>query len=595
MAYLPSSQMDAVLKVLKSWQKGPATEYETSQIRRVIAEHIKETTPVPSTLVGKRWHNYPDCEADHHVFDDFSVMFPPTTIVSRLEPELSTLVSDYRRGKLSARKRISNYLDKHWRVNVTLIDVEWQAMMEPGDEPDMSHDPSDIAEQITGPSSKLNEPNRKSTYCILKHVANFFGKVSLSLLSLQNRLTIEMIVGDMANVLERTRYGLLDRPQQGQDKEGRESPALLDWPRKDYVGGSLTNFLYGAPVLKEGAGTGLTSCVLRNVPIWEGVDQFNAEHLLMYDRVMIQKHFQVKLANESQTARSFLFPMSFNMIMSEYHLWERCSTGRSSLEQLLPRASFSKWLFALFLKICLPFPRLQSDCTLVFAPHNMTVFLRLLVRMAELGYPGHWLSSIIASLGGGMITITARAPRKYVLDSAAVDEVHQSQTISVEPWAAEFTTLVTLWRGLLPFAAVVPSKILPSLEIINEYSVRIPFSPAGVLNVPHFMLVFWNHGKYGSPPENLRPLLLDDEKGHRERAARKIRSDGIKVLSTIKWVMKEKTATFWMRSDVMDLMLKEDWRVYIWRIDSWTRLSEGLALKDVPSRKRTWKECVMLT
>ncbi|KAI0843718.1 hypothetical protein F5Y06DRAFT_9719 [Hypoxylon sp. FL0890] len=596
-AWLLMSQMGMVVQQLKTWQKGPATEYKTSLIRRVVTESLPDRVA------------YPDCEADLQAFDDFSVMFPPSAVLSRFEPALSALIIGYQHGNKRTRKRISDYLDKHWKVNPTLIDVKWQARQQPGDVPTMEVDPSGIVKALTGNSSKLDTPNRKSMYCVLKHAGLFFEKVGLAMLSLKDRLMIEMIIGDMTEVLERLRHGKMVRPQQETDSEGRKPS---DWPQKyhiihmsnipDYIGGPLMSFLYAPPLLREGFGTGLMSCVLRNPRAWLSLDHINAEYLLMYDRAMIQNHFSVRLANDAifNASLPMRMGMPYSCMIGNYQRWERCRNELSSLEGLMPRATLSKWLFAHFLKLCLPFPRAldedptdENDLGLVFAPFNMTLFIRLLVQMAELGYPGHWLSNVIISICGGEITTTARAPRQHVLDPVAVDKVYTCRTVNVKPWTAEFTTLVAQWRALLPFAVVVRSGILPSPENIAEYSVNFPMYPTrDPLNVPHFMLVFWNHLKYGEPPKELYRLLLDDEKGDTTTSARKIRADGIKILSTFKWLSDEGTVTFWLRSDVVDLMVREDWYIYIWRTDSWLRYSVGLPLKNHLSQKKTWEECV---
>ncbi|KAI1412419.1 hypothetical protein F5Y13DRAFT_200068 [Hypoxylon sp. FL1857] len=580
-AYLLVSQMDMIVRQLKTWQKGLATEYKTSAIRAYVAKEVEDR------------ESYPDCRADHQAFRGFSVMFPPLSVLSRSEPELSTLVTDYQRGNTGVRKRISDYLDKHWKVNPTLVDEKWQARY-PGREPSVDRGPSEIAEGLIGKTSKLNASDRQSTFCILKHVATFFEKICQAILSLKDILMIEMITGDMVEVVERLRYGIMERPKQGPDSGDREPS---EWPQKyhvahmsnipDYVGGSLMSFLYASHVLKEETGMGLTSCVLINPGLWPDLDHFNAEYLLMHNRAMIQKHFSVRLAKKASS--SFL-------VMREYQSWERRRSERCSLEQLMPRAALSKWLFAHVLKICLPSrrPAEADNPFLVYAPINMTWFPRLLVQMAELGYPGHWLSNIIVSICDGEITTTARAPREYVLGPAAVDKVHASRTISVKPWAAEFSTLITQWRALLPFAVVAQSEMLPLPETIVEYSIRLFWLPPGddVLDVPHFMLVFWNQRKYGEPVQDIYRLLLDDEEGDRTTSARKIRADGIKIVSTFNWVSDARMATFWLRSDVMDMMIREDWHAYMWRTDSWVRATQAFPLKNHVTQKRTWKTYV---
>ncbi|KAI0884846.1 uncharacterized protein GGS22DRAFT_189057 [Annulohypoxylon maeteangense] len=585
--YLTLPQTD-VMRILKSWQTtGAATKYSTSQMRRAASQR---EDPLWSYLA---------CDADYQDFYDFSVVFPPEAILSRFEPTLSALVTGRSKDDENARRRIGKYLDKHWKVNVTFIDVDWQARQMPGELPSTDHEPFNIIDNLTTQSSKLVVPD-KSTRCILQHAADFFGKVALSMLQLRERLTVEVILGEMADVLERIRYGFLDRPIKGGD-EDQVSSTAMEWPKKyhvihmsnvpDYVGGSLTSFLYGAPLLKRGTGTGLMSCVLLTTGQWTNLRHFNAEYLLMHDPNMIRKHFSVELAEVIRdTVPVPSIHMSTSIPMIHYHRWEGRKSGAIPLEQMMSKMSLCKWLHAHFLKICLPSYR--HEICRVFAPLNMTMFMRLVVHMGHLGYPGHWLSEIIKSLSSGDIHTAARALPRPALGPNAVDKNNALRAMCVKPWRAEFTTLVTQWKELFPFATVIPSGILPSPEIITEYSIKIPLVPSNNLSQPHFMLVFWNQRKYGEPPDGIYRLLLDDENGDMTTSAQKIRSDGINILSTFKWVSDEMTATFWLRSDVVDLMLKEDWTVCIWRIDSWVRYTPGQPLGKYLSKKRTWKECV---
>ncbi|KAI0131137.1 hypothetical protein F4814DRAFT_457043 [Daldinia grandis] len=579
MVYLPTRQMGKVVDVLRSWQKGSAAMYKTSEIRCYVAEN-------PARVKPKEMYMYSKFEADRRAFDDFTVLFPPKAMLQTLEPELSTLLINHQARKQGARKRVADHLDGHWKVNVTLVDAIMHERL--GEEAlfIMERHPFSIIGSTVPQLSALRAQNE--SMCCLKHMTDFFEKVSQSLLQLHGRLVMEVIVGDMAEVLERTRYDILDRPKQGQGP-------TIDWPLAyhlvhmnnvpDYMGGPLTSFLYGPPVLRKGAGTGLTSCCLRFLDAWNGINHFNSEYILMYDRKLIEDHFQVKLAKEPSKLER-----SENPVLQSYHRWQRCESICCSLEQLMPRESFLKWLFAHYLKICIPFLR-PLDLYCFVAPLNTTAFLRLLVHMSELGYPGHWLSSIIASLSYGTITTTARAPRGKMLNTTAVDRVYPSRTICVKPWSAEFTTLVAQWRGLLPFTIVVPSGTLPPPEIIVEYSIKIPHVPDTMFDCPEFILVFCR--EYDLSLWNLYTLLLDDERGDMSALAQNIRADGINILSTFKYVTVTGTATFWLRSDVMDLMLRENWKVFIGRTDSWEHHTAGHHLRNVLWKKRAWKDCVV--
>lgn len=126
----------------------------------------------------------------------------------------------------------------------------------------------------------------------------------------------------------------------------------------------------------------------------------------------------------------------------------------------MPRAQLERWLYAHFLKICLPAKCDADDGGQIYAPLNLTAFMRLVARLAERGYPSHWLGSVIENLTSGAIKTTARAPRKEATDVDDVRKIYQARQITVAPWAAEFTTLVGIWRGLMPFGFVVAAGAL---------------------------------------------------------------------------------------------------------------------------------------
>ncbi|KAJ3576915.1 hypothetical protein NPX13_g3553 [Xylaria arbuscula] len=120
-----------------------------------------------------------------------------------------------------------------------------------------------------------------------------------------------------------------------------------------------------------------------------------------------------------------------------------------------------------------------------------------------------------------------------VLTPGAIARTHDSRKICVRPWADEFTSLAAMWRGVWPDGTLVLTRnLLPPLSGISEHSIQFTDFTADNLSYPHFALVFWNQRKYGDPPRNLRPVLLDDEKGDTTSSACAIRANGVKVLST---------------------------------------------------------------
>lgn len=128
----------------------------------------------------------------------------------------------------------------------------------------------------------------------------------------------------------------------------------------------------------------------------------------MYNRELIQSHFQLKLSTETPEDSTDQFPLQ------RYFLWERIPQQTLTFEQLMPQNKFIHWMHAHFLKLCLPYPRPIFDQPPIYAPLNMTVFCRLIAHVSELGYPAHWISSLIQSILSGKITTSARPPAQVV-------------------------------------------------------------------------------------------------------------------------------------------------------------------------------------
>jgi len=71
------------------------------------------------------------------------------------------------------------------------------------------------------------------------------------------------------------------------------------------------------------------------------------------------------------------------------------------------------------------------------------------------------------------------------------------------------------------------------------------------------------------PPKNLRPWLLDDEKGETTAKVKKMKEEGFVVLGTFKWNNKGRRTSFWLRNDVIEEMRQiGKWKIYLWRTDT---------------------------
>ncbi|EGG03113.1 uncharacterized protein MELLADRAFT_65872 [Melampsora larici-populina 98AG31] len=579
--YVPVAVQNTVRPWLESWKSGAAAR-----------------TRIKDELDKHRWGGlgpdptFPHLKFDKRVYKKFSIVLPLEPLLIAHDAELFTIIQDYRKKDSSAKERLSSHVDTKWKPNVTLADILWEkenTMPECLPHPDMSFSPFEIIGNLMkgcmgqqGTSSALG-----NTLMTVAH--HYFMIVGKAISSLRHRMMVEVCFGEMADCLEKMQYQTLERTTETESKD-----CLLSskWPHKyhiihmsnipDYVGGPFTSFLYGAPLLEYGPGTGLNSCNLRNPPQFETISHFLSEYLLMYDQKLIRSHFQLKISSETPEETAGPMPSM------QYLIWERITQQPLTFKQLIPQTKLLHWLHAHFLKICLPYPRTKSDHdpTLIYSPLNMTAFLRLVMRLSELGYPTHWISNLIESILSGKIATTARPPPRRVFLPKDVDTVHPTALFCTKPWVLELATLTGLWRSIMRVGLVVPSDV-PRVEDIVEYTVKFPGLEVWDARVPHSMLVFYDEETFGKPPGYLRPILVDDERDL-DPKSRAFRDRGVHCVSTFHWRVRDREATFWMSKN--DFERLKGWYIYVWRTDSWEEAGKGMKLGTAVTNQRCWGE-----
>jgi len=336
----------------------------------------------------------------------------------------------------------------------------------------------------------------------------------------------------------------------------------------------MNPMIFARPLLKDAELSDVQFNILLNCGSFPSNNQLLAEYTLMPSEQRIADHFHLKCPRRS------MFP--FGGGGNDYMKWQWQPAVKMPWDKLMTRPQLETWLYGWFLKLCLPYPRPnENPMARVHSPFNLSIFLRLIEKVHEVGYPAHWLAGILSSLCAGRITTTVRAPKAVVLSSTDIHKVYPSRQISIAPWAIELTTLVSLWRPLLGFGFAAPKNALISPNEVREYSLRIDrFIPGEDMAPLRFMIVFWDM-KFGKPPVNLYKLLLDEEGGDASVAAANKRNKAIHVVSAWAYDFEIKAARFWLRKDAVDSMLEraEDWMAYVWRTDSWTRQTQGVPIE----------------
>lgn len=210
--------------------------------------------------------------------------------------------------------------------------------------------------------------------------------------------------------------------------------------------------------------------------MFDSHETFQAEYLLMPHDKQITGHFAVVRKREPEPSGFLESTMPIPAFMRENcFIWNAVPDKTLSWGNRMKRQEFEAWIHGHFLKICLPYPRPLGSDRPVHAPLSLAMVFRIVDRMCDVGYSAHWMSSILASLYNGEIVTTARAPRHIVIHPVDL-EGKQSRKMSISPWRAEFTTLLSIGRRLLPFGVITPKGTLVPLTEIWEYQITFPLS-----------------------------------------------------------------------------------------------------------------------
>ncbi|KUI63016.1 TPR repeat-containing protein associated with Hsp90 [Cytospora mali] len=538
--YLPPNSLHQVVRVLKQWREPLSSYYAVSRARAFVRDKVKFNRQQKEMYFGPT----PTVQStkDRKEFDALGVILADKDFIHRREPRLGELYAAYESSGSAQMKGLEDYLDGAWKVNVTLLDADQEATRDAN-------------------LWRWETIYQRHGFCNRKDGGVIQG-VTLGLVMLNEKLTIEAVVGEVADVMERIRYDSLDHrslPPKGEKGiDPRKFPKTFDRIHMsnvpDYIGGPLTVFLCARPLLREHKHANLRFNNLLNSPMYDTHKTFQAEYLLMPHDKQIAEHFAVVRERE-QGLPGMLDIMSTNILFmqEDYFIWNTVPEKPLSWAKRMRRQEFESWVYGHLLKICLPYPRpLWSDGP-VHAPLNLTMVIRLLEH-----------------------------------DSKAMNT---KKKMVVAPWRTEFTTLLSIWRRLLPFGVISPKKTLVPLSEILEYQVSFPLFQQDQLRIPHFALVFWNT-ECGQPPQDIRSLLLDDEVGDTSASASQIRNQGVHIVTTFRFVTHTRTASFWMRKDVIENMKAGNWRLYIWRTDNWQAVTEAVDVSRDLEGKHSWLDAV---
>lgn len=566
------SDRAGILRALRSWRSGSLISlFSTRDVISLARSQFREAGVKAASLFGFDPRRAPSgCEKEYATYKEAPFLLPPRQVLKDHEPELQRLLESG-----ASADRLREYLSEHWCVNPTLLDEDW--MVEARGELDVGYDPFELPRRLQA-LFIVEEKGARQRKRLFDYAADFFQMVVLGLRRVRDRLSVELILDDLAAAIDALRHGLIE----GRD---RDAPTTFDVVYlsnvPDYIGGSFVTFVSGLKLLNNTTTAKITSTCLRNTGIWKSQEQFHSEYIIVNDFNTLFKLTQAQFVKRDEY--DTLFPMS------GYMDWRRATMKKFPYEFPVPRAELSRWLFAHFFKLALPCSRDPDDHNLdlfLFPTLNLTNFFRLLIHLHEIGYPAHWLADVLAKILENQVVTTARPPRTLPLEVDEVSRRHPAAKLSTAPYILEMTTLTVLFQRILPFCPITTAS-LPSPGSIYSYSVRmrtVDFPMHGEMQA--LVLIFF---RVRLPPRC--PGTADDihryldpspekDKSFETPAMKEFRESGSVVITALTWNgVDDRTATIWMREDVMDPMIEaredDEWVCCLWRVDDWAPVSSA--------------------
>ena len=232
---------------------------------------------------------------------------------------------------------------------------------------------------------------------------------------------------------------------------------------------------------------------------------------------------------------------------------------------------------------------------MIHAPCILVAFFRMLVHLHTTGYPGHWLSTVLCSILANSMTTSARPPEPAPLPIDEVEAQRPAIHMTTAPYMAEMSTLTDIHQPLLPFA--LADSELPKLRTLCKYTVQFKAVKRDISSDNsrrEFMLCFFKVPLMDeainlaqlSCRQYIRDFLVSSEFNDKYPCSPA-------MLTAWRWDSASQTATFWLREDVFDEMLRDSgqWGCGIYRTDSWTTaIDERVGINTTVSKGKRWTD-----
>jgi hypothetical protein len=241
--YIPHSVRASISRHIQAWKEAPEPWYNATRLRKLTQQQLLEQQMNDAGLLDDiDIISPPGCEdngPDALYYKDLTVMLPQTDLLEKHEPHLLKLFTAYAgRKSIAAKKKVEEYLDSTWQPNVTLVDLDYENKREERHHPLLSFRPHEVVRDLFGniPIAYVGK-----THGVLNHFTGFFDFIATCMSKIQSKIVIEVVLGEMADVCERFRHGIL---HQHQEKLGKLDPSTFP---KAFDGVHMSNIPFVTP------------------------------------------------------------------------------------------------------------------------------------------------------------------------------------------------------------------------------------------------------------------------------------------------------------------------------------------------------------
>jgi hypothetical protein len=467
------------------------------------------------------------------------------------------------------KKKLENYVKKHWKSNVSILDYDWHAVIGENDLK-LGENYSTILDQLF---RYLPHHEPANSGCLFDWFALYFYLLAKSVKFLTDLscLTVESRIDDVNNVVaELAAQAKRKAIENEQDLDELKFDRMYLSNIPDYTS-MIYVFVECMPMLKFGKSF-IRCNVLMNTGIWNFYEDY------VYSGSLIQ--------SLEQASRVLNAKKTFGELWGEENpLW---TLNESNFKpSMSSRAEVLDWLSRVLLAFAFPGKRdAKKVLREVYAP-NLVVFFKAIQYLISIGNPKHWFQAYLTSILENKLVTSERAPVKS--PNTHREANRELKHVDLSSVLIELQTFSSLYSPVLGLGELNGSKPIDSIREFklefDSYSEGKYFAvyKCNFAYSPVLGLLFEENADENESDDDedsfLANLLqFDGQVKSRLREELMNRNTNRKCLfSVIDFCSRTKTAKFWM-SKQDHLAMADKWSVSLIRTDSWERLASRVEL-----------------